>query len=105
MQRLWQRHWGWVWSPPRHGLSAWSSQIGLGIGLLYLFLLLQQWRRGEFSLLYTWMAGWLVPSSVAEVLPPGWWRVAGVLRLTAELVFVVGLVYGLWWLRASAASG
>jgi len=77
----------------------------LGIGLVYLVLLLQQWRRGEISLLYTWMAGWLVPSSVADVLPPGWWRIAGVLRLTAELVFVVGLIYGLWWLRASSASG
>ncbi len=105
MQRLWQRHWRWLWSAPRHGLSNWSSQLGLGIGLVYLFLLLQQWRRGEISLLYTWMAGWLVPSSVADVLPPGWWRIAGVLRLTAELVFVVGLIYGLWWLRASSASG
>ena len=36
MQRLWQRHWRWVWSVPRHGLSTWSSQLGLGIGLVYL---------------------------------------------------------------------
>ncbi len=105
MQRLWQRHWRWLWSAPRHGLSNWSSQLGLGIGLVYLFLLLQQWRQGESSLLYTWMAGWLVTGSVAEVLPPGWWRAAGVLRLASELVFIVGLAYGLWWLRSSSAFG
>ena len=51
------------------------------------------------------MAGWLVTGSVADVLPPGWWRAAGVLRLAAELVFVVGCVYGLWWLRSASASG
>ncbi len=100
MRRLWQRHWRWLWSAPRHGLSNWASQLGLGIGLVYLFLPLQQWRQGEVSLLYAWMAGWLVTSSVAEVLPPGWWWAAGVLRLTAELVIVVGLGYGLWWLRS-----
>ena len=100
MQRLWQRHCRWVWSAPRQDLSAWSSQLGLGIGLVYLFLALQQWRQGEFSLLYAWMAGWLVPHTVADVLPAGRWRVAGILRLSSELVFVVGLGFGLWWLRA-----
>ena len=94
-----------VWSAPGQCLSNRSSQLGLGIGLVYLFLLLQQWRQGEISLLYTWMAGWLVTSSVADVLPAGWWRAAGILRLTSELVFVVGLGYGLWWLRSSSASG
>ncbi len=89
----------------RHGQAPCSSQLGLGIELVYLFLMLQQWRRGEVSLLMTWMAGWLVTSTVPDRLPTGWWRAAGVLRLTVELVFIVGLVYGLWWLRSSSASG
>ena len=104
MQRLWQQHWRWLWSEPRHGLSNWSSQLGLGIGLVYLFLLLQQWRQGEISLLYIWMAGWLVTSSVADMLPTGWWRAAGILRLTAEIVFIVGVAYGLWWLCSTTRS-
>ena len=104
MQRLWQRHWRWLWSAPGQGLSNWSSQLGLGIGLVYLFLAFQQWRQGEIGLLSTWMAGWLLPNTVADVLPTGWWRAAGVLRLASELVFVVGCVYGLWWLRSATRS-
>ncbi len=105
MQRLWQRHWRWVWSAPRPSQAPWSSQLGLGIGLVYLFLALQQWQRGEFSFLMTWMAGWLVTSTLPDRLPTRWWRAAGVLRLTSEILFIVGLVYGLWWLRSSSASG
>ena len=104
MQRLWQQHWRWLWSAPRQGHSPWSSQLGLGIGLVYLFLSLQQWRQGEISLLYIWMAGWLVTSSVADVLPTGWWRAAGILRLTSEIVFIVGVAYGLWWLCSATRS-
>jgi hypothetical protein len=100
MQRLWRRHWRWVWAAPRQGQSPWSSQLGLGIGLVYLFLALQQWQQGRFSVLYPWMAGWLVPNTLADVLPTAWWRAAGMLRLTSEVVFVVGCVYGLWWLLA-----
>ncbi len=104
MQRLWQRHWRWLWSAPRQGQSPWSSQLGLGIGQVYLVLALQQWQQGQFSLLVTWMAGWLLTSTLPDRLPARWWRAAGVLRLTSEIVFIVGVVYGLWWLRYATRS-
>ena len=93
MRCLWERHWRWLWSAPGQGLASWSSSLGLGIGLVSLFLARQQWRQGEIGLLSTWMAGWLVTSSGADVLPAGWWRAPGILRLTSEIVIVVGLVY------------
>jgi hypothetical protein len=35
------------------------------------------------------------------VLPTGRWWAAGILRLTSEIVFIVGVAYGLWWLRSA----
>ena len=53
----------------------------------------------------TWMAGWLIISTLPDRLPTGWWRAAGVLRLTSEINLIVGLVSGPWWLRSPSASG